>query len=143
MNPIDVVLDRLGGYRLRPNGADRWRACCPGHAGSNASALSIGVGENGAVLLRCWSGCEIETIAGALGLGLADLFPPPATGAGKPVRRRLISAGQALDLLDAEMALTVLCASELAAGRPLDDATRERLVLCAARVGMLRMEAHA
>lgn len=142
-SPIDVVLDRLSSYRLRPNGADRWRACCPAHAGSNPSALSVGVGENDAVLLRCWSGCEVDAIACAIGLELEDLFPPRESTAGKPRRRRLITAGQALDLLEAEMTFAVVCASDLAAGRELDNATRERLTLAAARVGMLRQEAHA
>lgn len=79
----------------------------------------------------------------ALGLELEALFPPRDSSAGKPTRRRLISAGQALDLLDVEMALAVVCASDMAAGKTLDEATRERLLLSAARVGMLRQKAHS
>lgn len=141
MSPIDIVLDRLGSYRLRPNGADRWRACCPGHAGSNPSALSIGVGAEGQVLLRCWSGCEVEQIVGALGLDLTDLFSPRENGAGRPQRRRLITAGQALDLLEAEMTLAVVCAADLARGEPLEPGMHDRLLKSAARVTMLRQEA--
>jgi hypothetical protein len=103
VNPIDVVLDRLSGHRVRPHGNERWRACCPAHQGSNPSALSVGVGREGQVLLRCWSGCEVDAIAAALGLELEELFPPRQSAAGRPPKRRLISAGQALDLLDAEM----------------------------------------
>ena len=143
MSPIDVVLDRLSSHRVRPSGTDRWRACCPGHAGSNASALSIGVGREGQVLLRCWSGCEIDQVAGALGLELEDLFPPRESSGGRPTRRRMLPASQALDLIDGEMALCVVCASDLAAGRQLDEPTRERLLVAAARVGMLRDEARA
>lgn len=143
MSPIDIALDRLAGYRLRPNGADRWRACCPAHSGSNPSALSVGLGREGQVLLRCWSGCGVDAIASSLGLELEDLFPPRDSASGKPARRRLISAGQALDLLDAEMTLAVVCTADLAAGRELDEATRERLLRAAARVGMLRQEVHA
>jgi hypothetical protein len=143
VSPIDVVLDRLASHRVRPNGTDRWRACCPGHAGSNPSALSIGVGAEGQVLLRCWSGCEVDQVIGALGLELGDLFPPRESSAGKPARRRLITASQALDLLDAEMTFAVVCASDLSHGQALDDATRDRLLLAAARVTMLRTEARA
>jgi hypothetical protein len=143
MSPIDVVLDRLGSYRVRPNGTDRWRSCCPGHAGSNPSALSIGVGAEGQVLLRCWSGCEVDQVAGALGLELGDLFPPRESGAGKPQRRRLVTASQALELLDAEMLLAIVASSDLAEGRPLDKLTRARLLQGAARVALLRQEAHA
>ena len=42
--PIDTVLDRLAQYKLRTNGRDRWRACCPAHGGKNPSALSVGIG---------------------------------------------------------------------------------------------------
>ncbi len=62
--PIDAVLSRLEQFKLRENGRDRWRACCPAHGGSNASALSIGIGQNDAVLLRCWQGCGIDEVAG-------------------------------------------------------------------------------
>jgi len=144
-SPIDLVLARLDGFKLRQNGRDRWRACCPAHGGSNPSALSVGVGADDQVLLRCWHGCEVEQVAHALGLDLTDLFPPKPQqySSGKPARRRLISAGQALDLLDAEMTLAVVCAADMAAGRPLDGPTRDRLLQSAARVSMLRSEAHA
>lgn len=144
--PIDLVLARLEPYRLRENGRDRWRACCPAHGGKNPSALSVGVGAEDQVLLRCWLGCEAEQVAHALGLELSDLFPPkPQAGQGSaPLkRRRLITAGQALDLLDLEMTLAIVCASDMAAGKQLDDTTRDRLLQGAARVSMLRAEVHA
>lgn len=141
--PIDVVLARLADCRLSETGRDRWRACCPAHGGRNRSALSIGVGAEGQVLLKCWHGCEVEQVAHALGLELEDLFPPRESSAGRPARRRLISAGQALELLDSEMHLAVVACAQLAEGEPLDDDTRERLLLGAARVATLRDEVHA
>jgi hypothetical protein len=140
MSPVDVVLDRLAGYRVRPNGTDRWRACCPAHSGSNPSALSVGVGREGQVLLRCWAGCEVDAIASSLGLELEDLFPPRDSSVGRPAKRRLLPAAQALELIDQEMTLCVICASNMAAGNPLDESARERLRRAAARVGMLREE---
>lgn len=98
------------------------------------------------MLLRCWHGCGISEVVSALGLELSDLFPPRQDGnhGGRAVvRRRLISAGQALDLLSQEMALAVICASDMAAGKPLDEPTRERLLHSAARITMLRDEVHA
>lgn len=143
--PIDLVLSRLEGYKLRANGGNRWRSCCPAHGGSNPSALSIGEGAGGAVLLRCWQGCEVEQIAHALGLELADLFPPRLDGhtSRRPARRRMLTAGQALDLLDSESMLVVVCASDMARGRALDDNTRERLRLGAARISLMRQEVAA
>lgn len=143
--PIDLVLSRLEGYKLRANGGSRWRSCCPAHGGNNPSALSIGEGDGGAVLLRCWQGSEVEQIAHALGLDLADLFPPRPVGhtSGRPARRRMLTAGQALDLLDSESMLVVVCASDMARGLALDDNTRERLRLGAARISLIRREVAA
>src|SRR5262245_8297253 len=73
MNPIDTVLDRLVPFKLRENGQGRWRACCPAHGGRNPTALSVGVGAEDQVLLRCWHGCEVEQIAQSIGLDLQDL----------------------------------------------------------------------
>jgi hypothetical protein len=145
--PIDAVLSRLDGFKLRENGPDRWRACCPAHGGSNPSALSVGLGDDGRVLLRCWHGCSADQVAQALGFEMADLFPPkPQTAGGghAPVRRRrLLTAGQALDLLDGEMTLVIVCAADLSEGRALDEDTHDRLRLGAARVAMLRDEVQA
>lgn len=144
-SPIDLVLARLDAYKLRQNGRDRWRACCPAHGGTNPSALSVGVGADEQVLLKCWHGCDVDQVAYALGLELTDLFPskPPNHSSGRPARRRLLPAAQALDLLDAEMTLAVVCAADMAAGRPLDEPTRARLLQSAARVSMLKDEARA
>ena len=142
-SPIDLVLSRLDGHKLRENGRDRWRACCPAHGGSNPSALSVGIGTDDAVLLKCWHGCSADEVAQALGLELSDLFPPrPQSGHGtRPMkRRRLISAGQALDLLDGEMTLAIVCAADMARGAALSEETRQRLLQGAARVAVLRDE---
>lgn len=144
--PIDLVLSRLESYRLRENGRDRWRACCPSHGGKNPSALSVGIGTDDAVLLKCWHGCDATEVAQALGLELSDLFPPrpqPGHGAGPIKRRRLLTAGQALDLLNREALLVVVCASDMAEGKPLDDVTRARLMKGAARVSLMSAEVHA
>lgn len=143
--PVDLVLSRLEQFKLRQHGRDRWRACCPACGGNNGSKLSIGEGDNGACLLRCWAGCEVDQVAGALGLELSDLFPPkPAHHtSGRPARRRLLTSSQALDLLESEMDLAIVCAADMAAGRTLDEVTRARLLQSAARVSMLKDEAHA
>jgi hypothetical protein len=66
--------------RARRVGAGRWLARCPAHDDRNPS-LSIGTGQDGRVLLRCWPGCRTHDILAALGLKLKDLFPsssPPS-----------------------------------------------------------------
>ncbi|NUZ07650.1 hypothetical protein [Piscinibacter koreensis] len=139
MSAVDSLLARLD--NPRPNGRDRWRCACPVCGERNRSTLSIGVGDNGCVLLKCWKeGCGPEQIANAVGLELEDLFPPREHSASPLKRRRLITANQALELLDDEMTLMFVCGSDMARGQALDEPTRERLMVAAARIGMLRQE---
>jgi hypothetical protein len=71
-NPIlDQVLSHLKGVRISVHG---WKACCPAHADRKPS-LSIGLGEQGQVLLKCFAGCALERIVEAMGLTITDLFP--------------------------------------------------------------------
>ncbi len=68
---LDNVLAHLKGVRSSLRG---WKACCPAHADREPS-LSIGLGEQGQVLLKCFAGCSLERITEAMGLTLTDLFP--------------------------------------------------------------------
>src|SRR5437764_805147 len=68
---LDNVLAHLKGVRPSLRG---WKACCPAHADREPS-LSIGLGEQGQVLLKCFAGCSLERITEAMGLTLTDLFP--------------------------------------------------------------------
>lgn len=141
--PIDAVLTRLSAFKVRGNGRHRWRAVCPAHGGSNASALSIGIGDNGAVLLRCWHGCGADAVAGALGLELQDLFPPKQSH-GAPIRKRaLLSAQQCLDVIAFETTLVATAASNLANGHALTPDDLQRLAVAAERITALAAEARA
>ena len=68
---LEQVLSHLKGVRTSMRG---WRACCPAHADRKPS-LSIGLGEQGQVLLKCFAGCSLERIVEAMGLTMTDLFP--------------------------------------------------------------------
>ena len=143
MRPIEIVLSRLEGFQLRENGRDRWRACCPAHGGSNPSALSVGIGADDAVLLKCWHGCDMEQVTNALGIEVADLFPPRESHGAPLQRRRLLPARQALDLLHDEAQLIALCGSNIAHGVELTDDDRDRCLIAAGRIAYLRDEARA
>jgi AAA domain len=72
---LEQVLSQLKGVRTSMRG---WRACCPAHADRKPS-LSIGLGEQGQVLLKCFAGCSLERIVEAIGLTMTDLFPDTAS----------------------------------------------------------------
>src|SRR3990170_2943888 len=68
-------IGQLGARSLSAHKTGRgWEAHCPAHHDRNAS-LSVGEGKDGRILLHCHAGCSTESIVGAMGLTLADLFP--------------------------------------------------------------------
>ena len=71
MTPIERVLERFPGAKEHRQG---WSARCPAHDDKKPS-LSIGVGEDGRVLMHCHSGCPCRSVVAAIGLSMRDLFP--------------------------------------------------------------------
>jgi hypothetical protein len=69
-DPVELVLSRVKGARKNGSG---WVALCPAHEDRRPS-LSIGRGEGGRALLRCFAGCDFERVVAALGLEACDLF---------------------------------------------------------------------
>jgi CHC2 zinc finger len=79
---LDKVLIIL--ERVKRSGKG-WVARCPAHEDRHPS-LSVGVGDDGRVLLHCYAGCDVQAVVAALGLQMADLYPdahttPPSTRA--------------------------------------------------------------
>lgn len=67
---IERVLARFDHVRKASRG---WTACCPAHQDRHPS-LSIGLGKEDRILLKCHAGCSIESIVQAAGLTMQDLF---------------------------------------------------------------------
>lgn len=134
-SPVDLVLSRL--EKPREVAPRRWRCRCPAHGGKGNNTLSVGVGHSNQVLLKCWAGCGVDQVAEALGLDLADLFPTPEQRVPPLERRRLLSAGQALDLLQDEANFVAVAACNLAQGVELFAADHDRLLRAAARIRVL------
>ena len=72
MSKFQDILGQLNKVRSRSNG--NYLACCPAHDDKNPS-LSLCELPDGRILLKCWAGCEIDSIVAALGYRLSDLFP--------------------------------------------------------------------
>ena len=67
----EEVVSKLDGARRSSSG---WTSRCPAHADSSPS-LSIREGNDGRVLLHCFSGCSTADICSALHITVRDLFP--------------------------------------------------------------------
>ncbi len=79
--PVDNLLAKLDG--VKPAGRGKWSAKCPAHDDAHAS-LSIGTGDDGRALVHCQAGCSTADVLAAVGLSMADLFPPKDTAPRRP-----------------------------------------------------------
>jgi putative DNA primase/helicase len=68
---LEELVSRLDAKRRGDGG---YMARCPAHEDSTPS-LSIGQGDDGRILLKCFAGCTAEQIVKALGLTLRELMP--------------------------------------------------------------------
>ena len=64
------ILSRLD---VKSGNNGRYMARCPCHNDQQAS-LSVGVGDDGRVLLHCFAGCDTTDIMQSMGLTMRDLF---------------------------------------------------------------------
>ncbi|MCK4601367.1 MAG: hypothetical protein KAU28_02805, partial [Phycisphaerae bacterium] len=81
MADVQAILSRL--KKVKGAGHGKWSALCPAHADKKPS-LSVGLGDNGKVLLHCHAGCDVKDIIAAIGLKESDLFPDKPITAPKP-----------------------------------------------------------
>lgn len=88
VNSVDEFVSRhFPGAKRRPNG--QYLVKCPAHADKHPS-LSIGQGEKGGIVLKCFAGCKAEDICDALHIDIAEIMPP----GGRPEPVRIISFGK-------------------------------------------------
>ena len=87
-DPVTTIVGALerGGFGPRAAGQGRWMSRCPAHEDSSPS-LSIGEGENGKALVKCFAGCPTPAVLEALGLTAGDLFPDGSQGKTLPTKK--------------------------------------------------------
>lgn len=139
----DLITSRLEG--VKRTGRDRWLALCPAHPDRRPS-LAIRALEDGRTLIHCHSRqCEVESIVGAIGLEMTDLFPPRDTrpGAGAAAEPRPFSVRDLISALHSELHVAWVLLADLAAGREATARDRKRAAKardrCAALIEELRL----
>ncbi len=129
MTPAENLIQRLAKVRGR-NGS--WTACCPAH---NDKGPSLAVRElpDGRVLLHCFAGCETESVLGAIGMDMTDLFPPDSKrreyGPGKPGVKPAFYASDLMRIIAFEALVVQIVAFDIASGkRPSEDDQKRMMV---------------
>ena len=133
----DALISKLRGVQGR---GPRWRAICPAHDSKhNPRTLAVFEAEDGRVLVKCHAGCDVQSIVGAVGLDLSDLFPPKSPGDAPRVRKPWSSRDVAR-ALESEAAVAWVVLTDLAAGKPITRTDRERAGVAAQRCAHLIKE---
>ncbi len=68
---LQTLLSKLDG--TKQTSEQQWQALCPAHEDKNQS-LSIGIGNDGCVLLHCFAGCRTEDVLRSIDLEIKNLF---------------------------------------------------------------------
>ena len=119
---VDTLLQRLTKVTGR-NG--RWTACCPAHEDRSPS-LAVTETDDGRILLKCFGGCSVQAIVGAIGMDMTDLFPD-SNDHYKPKVKNAFYATDLLKLIEFESTIVIIAANDLANGKQLSDNDRSRL----------------
>lgn len=138
MTPIDNILSRLEKVRQRQPG--QWSARCPAHDDKGPS-LSVRETPEGAVLVHCFAGCNSFEVAASVGVEMHELYPPREMAANSPPRiAKLLTAGQALELLEDDAAFLAILVCDICSGKDSTSTDRDHALTVAGRIGKIRAD---
>ena len=120
---VDTLLQRLTKVTGRRG---HWTACCPAHEDRSPS-LAITETDDGRILLKCFGGCSVQAIVGAIGMDMTDLFPDTHDTHHKPKVKNAFYATDLLKVIEFETLVVSVAANNLANGIKLSDDDRSRL----------------
>lgn len=132
---VEILLSRLEHARKYGNG---WSARCPAHQDRQAS-LSVGIGNDGRILVHCFAGCAVGDVLGAAGLTLGDLFARRIRDDSPDGRREASEAAQqarwraALPVVAFEARIVALAAYDVLRGT-LSDIDAARVMVASERI---------
>lgn len=130
MTPAERFVSRLGKVRGR-NGS--WTAQCPAHEDKSPS-LSVRETEDGRVLVHCFGGCDVQSVLGAVGMDMNDLFPDRVDGhISKPVKPAFY-ASDLLRIASFECLVVMIAAYDIRQGKKLNESDMNRLQVAQQRI---------
>ncbi len=126
--PIELILSRLEKVS-DDKGGSRYKALCPAHADRSPS-LSICEGDDGRVLVHCFSGCRAEEIVSSVNLTMEELFCAD-TSSMRPPHVPGVSRRELRTAIEFEKTILFLAKADEIKGRCIStiDAQRAQLAL--------------
>ena len=118
--------------KVKSVGRDSWMACCPAHDDKNPSLKVDLKGEK--ILIKCWSGCDTESILGAVGMDFDDIFPDRPIYQRSSGRQPMLSSADALRIVKYEAMVIWMYGQDLKNKKTPSDEDHQRFVLAVSRV---------
>ena len=128
--------------RVKRTAPGKWPACCPAHESKSGSSLSVRELDDGRLLVHCFGGCSVESVLGAIGLDMTDLFPErvAAPGAGTAPQRLRLSASQAIEILERETMIVAVVGGDMVRKKDITEPDHRRLIQAVSRVQFIAQE---
>ena len=119
----------------------KWSACCPAHEDRSPS-LAVRELDDGRVLVHCFGGCSVESVLGAIGLDMTDLFPErvAAPGTGTAPQRLRLPASQAIEILERETMIVAVVGGDMVRKKDITETDHRRLIQAVSRVQFIAQE---
>jgi hypothetical protein len=134
VTPVEKFIQRLSKVKGR-NG--QWTAICPSHDDKSPS-LSVREAEDGRVLVHCFGGCDIQSVLGAVGLDMSDLFPERVdrSDPSKPLKslKPAFYASDLLRIASFECIVVMIAAYDMRKGKQLSESDMNRLQVAQQRI---------
>lgn len=130
-DPGEVLIARLD--RVKCTGPGRWIAACPAHDDKRPSLAVRELGD-GRVLIHCFAGCAAEAVLASCGLTFSNLYPARAGDHRVRRERQPFNPGDILAAVGFEALVVSVIVGDIAQGKPVSEADRERLRLASTRL---------
>jgi hypothetical protein len=139
MSAAIKILDRL--HNVKKLRVGNWVAGCPCCQSKRGRPISVRELDDGRLLIHPFCGCETESVLGALGLALSDLFDRAIDQHLGPSHSR-VPARDILEAIDTEVTTVVMVLDDILAQRKVNPEQIERLTQAAAAIGRARSQLH-
>ena len=130
MNALDRLLNTLS--KVRQTGSHDWIACCPAHADKNPS-MTI-TERDGWLGIKCFAGCSIDEVAGAVGMELHEFFPERLPDEARKPARVPFNARDVLECVKTDALLLAVYIVDVNNGRPATEKENQNAFKAAARI---------
>ena len=108
-----TLISRL--HKVKRTGAGRWIAACPSHPDKHPS-MGVRELDDGRVLVRCYSGCSVEEILGALASNSSSV--PAETDRTREARTPAVHPDDVFEIARMEISVVAIIAADMHKGRP-------------------------